>query len=96
MAIQQDVAAAREAVRQLEQVCGSIYNHYGSGIDVRRLRADVRRLSEDLDLLCGPPPPPTAARGVPEAREVIEDRPYDADFWQDAEDEGLGAAGPRR
>ena len=92
MALQQDVASARKAVRDLEKACTAIYSCYGSGIDVRRLRADVKRLSEDIDLLCGPEPEATAARGVPGSREVIEDRAYAADFWQDAEDEGLGAA----
>lgn len=91
MALQQDVAAARHAVRQLETACMAIYSHYGSGVDVRRLRADVRRLTEDLDLLCGAAPPEVA----PVKREVIEDRSYSADFWQDAEDEGLGASGRR-
>ena len=91
MALQQDVAAARQAVRSLESACTAIYAHFGSGIDVRRLRADVRRLNEDLDLLCG------AQRVEPEPaqRQVIEDRPYSADLWRDAEDEGLGATGRR-
>ncbi|MDP9433949.1 MAG: hypothetical protein M3P93_01600 [Actinomycetota bacterium] len=89
MALQQDVAAARQAVKNLESACAAIYAHFGSGIDVRRLRADVRRLNEDLDLLCG------AQRVDPEPvqRQVIEDRDYAADFWRDAEDEGLGATG---
>ena len=91
MALTQDVAAARHAVRQLETACTAIYSHYGSGIDVRRLRADVRRLTEDLDLLCGAAPP----EQPPMPREVIQDQPYAADFWRDAEDEGLGATGRR-
>lgn len=87
--VDDDISAARRAVRSLEQVATALLRHYGDTPDTRRLQADVGRLADDLDLLCGreapaapaPPPPP---------REVIPDSSYTHDFWMDAEDEGLG------
>ena len=89
MAVQDDVAAARKAVHTLQQAVAGVTRHYGDSVDVRRLKADVSRLSDDLDLLCGSAVPrsPAAASGP---LEVIPDKEYDHDFWMDAEDEGLG------
>ncbi|MGB8649382.1 MAG: hypothetical protein WCD35_01840 [Mycobacteriales bacterium] len=84
MALQDDVTAARDAVRALERASAAVASHYGGSVDARRLQSDVARVAEDLHLLCGaePPPPPTL--------EVIDDTVYPQDFWMDAEDEGLG------
>jgi hypothetical protein len=85
--LQEDVAAARRAVLDLERATSAVSRHYDDTVDVRRLKADVARLSGDLDLLCGgrpSSPPPTL--------EVIDDTPYSHDFWMDAEDEGLGSS----
>lgn len=87
MSLQDDVAAARRAVLDLEQACARVVQHFDDTVDVRRLEADVARLSGDLDLLCG-----AAPSAPPPALEVIEDREYAHDFWMDAEDEGLGAS----
>ena len=83
------VAAHPGQVGALEQ------RQLGRGV-AGRDRADVARLDDDLDLLCGtalpqeaPPPPPTAAR------QVIPDHSYAHDFWMDAEDEGLGRSDRR-
>ena len=86
MSFQDDVSAARRAVVALEQATASVSRHYDDTVDVRRLRADVERLSGDLDLLCG-----AAAVAPPRDLEIIDDRAYAHDFWMDAEDEGLGA-----
>ena len=90
MSLDTDVRAARQAVVALDQACHAVAQHFGDSVDVRRLRTDVARVREDLDLLCG-------AERAAEARplEVIEDREYEPDFWQGAEDEGLGVAGHR-
>jgi hypothetical protein len=85
VSLQEDVAAARRAVVDLEQATAAVSRHYQDTVDVRRLKADVERLSADLDLLCGAPP---SARTEP--LEIIPDTEYAHDFWMDAEDEGLG------
>lgn len=87
MALQDDVAAARRAVVALEEATGAVSRHYADTVDVRRLHADVSRLSGDLDLLCG-----AAAAPPPQALVSIADTEYAHDFWMDAEDEGLGAS----
>ena len=89
MALQEDAAAARRAVLALEEATAALGRHYDDTVDVRRLKADVARLSSDLDLLCGAAPSST-----PPTLEVIPDTEYSHDFWMDAEDEGLGASGP--
>ncbi len=97
MAQENDVAAAREAVRALEQAVTALVRHYPGSVDAQRLRLDTTRVTEDLALLCGEPagpaelPPPP----VTPARVIIADTPYAHDFWMDAEDEGLGGAGYR-
>lgn len=90
MALQDEVAAARRAVQQLEQATTFLRRHYGDSLDARRLEGDVARLGTDLDLLCGPATPDVAPQ-----LEVIPDTDYAHDFWMDAEDEGLGASDRR-
>jgi len=85
MAVQDDVATAREAVRSLEQAVAAVTGHYPDSVDARRLRSDVARVAEDLHLLVGQEPPEK-----PRELEVIEDTVYPQDFWMDADDEGLG------
>lgn len=89
MAVQDDVAAAREAVQAVERAISALARHYSDSVDAKRLRLDTSRLSEDLELLCGRQAPPQATAPV-RPLEVIEDRDYDHSFWMDAEDEGLG------
>ncbi|MCW2501389.1 MAG: uncharacterized protein JWN87_3065 [Frankiales bacterium] len=87
MAVQDDVTTARDALRALERAVATVSGHYGDAVDARRLRLDLERVSQDLDLLCGrdsAPPPPAAPL------QVIDDTTYPQDFWMDAEDEGLG------
>jgi hypothetical protein len=89
--LDEDIAAARRAVHRLEQAAAAVTAHYsGDSPDARRLAADVARLAEDLDLLCGAEKSAPAQAAAP-AREIIEDRDYEPDFWRDAEDEGLGS-----
>lgn len=88
MPIQDDAAAARRAVQDLKTAIDTLTRHYSDTVDVRRLRADVARLDEDVDLLCGTAQPRSAAERPP--LEVIPDNEYAHDFWMDAEDEGLG------
>jgi hypothetical protein len=53
MSLEQDVAAARQAVDALERACGPLIGHFGDTVDARRLKIDVARLRDDLNLLCG-------------------------------------------
>jgi hypothetical protein len=88
MASQDDVAAAREAVRALKRATVSLVRQHGDTVDARRLIVAVDRVAEDLDLLVGSAP--SAAAAAPVRLQVIDDTSYPQDFWMDAEDEGLG------
>jgi hypothetical protein len=91
-----DVKAAREAVKALTEAVAGLTRHYPDTVDVRRLQADVARLDDDLDLLCGTAlPQEEAPPPVRPARQVIPDHTYAHDFWMDAEDEGLGRSDRR-
>jgi len=93
--VDDDISAARRAARTLEQAAAALVRHYGDTLDVRRLQADVGRVTDDLDLLCGKAPS-VAPAPPPVQREVIPDTAYAHDFWMDAEDEGLGYSGGGR
>jgi hypothetical protein len=79
MSLEQDVAAARGAVDALEQACAPLTGHFGDTVDSRRLRSDVARLRDDLNLLCGAQSRPTY-------------EPFAA-VYGDGDDEGLGGSG---
>ena len=96
MAVQDDVAVARDAVRSLERAVQALSQHYGASLETRRLKADAGRLGEDLDLLCGREAQPAASLPPVRPLEVIEDKDYDHSFWMDAEDEGLGRSSHTR
>ncbi|MCW2807713.1 MAG: hypothetical protein JWQ93_1668 [Marmoricola sp.] len=88
MAVQDDVAAAREAIRALKRATVALVRHHGDSVDTRRLIVAVDRVAEDLDLLVGNDAASTPA--APPKLQVIDDSAYPQDFWMDAEDEGLG------
>ncbi len=56
MSVEDEVAAARAAVDDLERATARVTGHFKESIDVRRLRLDVSRLREDIDLVCGARP----------------------------------------
>ena len=95
MPVQDDVNAVRRAVTALKQAVDGLARHYADTNDLRRLRTDVSRLGEDVDLLCGSAVPRSAPPVPQTPREVIADTSYTHDFWTDAEDEGLGRADRR-
>ena len=90
MPVKDDAAAARRAAQALKQAVDTLTRHYPDTVDVRRLRTDVSRLNDDLDLLCGSALPREQPDGPRPALEIIPDLEYGHDFWMDAEDEGLG------
>jgi hypothetical protein len=81
MSLEQDVAAARRAIDDLEQACTRVTRHFRDTVDSRRLRVDVARLRDDLGLLCGAAP--AYARGQLSS----------AVTWTDADDDGVGGSG---
>ncbi|MCY7364461.1 MAG: hypothetical protein LH469_03975 [Frankiaceae bacterium] len=95
MPVQDDVNAVRQAVTALKRAVDGLARHDADTNDVRRLRTDVSRLSEDVDLLCGTAVPRPAEPTQIAPREIIADTSYAHDFWIDAEDEGLGRADRR-
>jgi hypothetical protein len=82
MSLEQDVAAARRAVDALEQACTPLTRHFGDTVDARRLRIDLSRLRDDLNLLCG------SARH----HDVYRGDAYAA-VWDDGYDEGITGLG---
>jgi hypothetical protein len=79
MSVEQDVAAARQALDALERASTSVAKHFGDTVDARRLRVDVTRVRDDLNLLCGSQP-------------YSAYEPF-AGVYGDGDDEGLGGAG---
>ncbi|MGR6963340.1 hypothetical protein ACU610_02615 [Geodermatophilus sp. URMC 61] len=83
MSLEQDVAAARRAVDELEAACSPLTRYFGDTVDARRLRIDVARLRDDLTLLCGA----AATRGVPGV-------PFSPGVsWDDGYDDGVAGSG---
>jgi len=95
MPVQDDVKAVRQAVTALKQAVDGLARHYADTNDVRRLRTDVSRLGEDVDLVCGTAVPRLAPQVERPPMEIIADTSYAHGFWMDAEDEGLGRADRR-
>ena len=58
MSLEQDVAAARDAVEALDRACVPITRRFGDTVDARRLKLDIGRLRDDLNLLCARTPAP--------------------------------------
>lgn len=77
MSVEQDVARARETVDRLDQACGLVLRHFGESVDARRLRVDLARVRDDLDLLSH-----ARARG--------HGQPSAASSWGDDFDEEIG------
>ena len=79
MSLEQDVATARRALDDLDRACASLTRRTGETVDARRLRSDIGRVRDDLDLLSGLPSYP-------------DQEPF-AGVYGDGDDEGFGGAG---
>jgi hypothetical protein len=92
MTATEDLAAATGHVAALRDAVASLQAHVGETVDVCRLKDDVARLQADLTLVArasglGDAPGPVGEKVY------IPDGDYDPSFWQDADDEGVGAMG---
>lgn len=92
MTASEDLAAAAGHVSALRDTVASLQARVGETVDMARLKDDVARLRADLQLVaraCGLADAPQVAG----EKVYIPDGDYDPSFWQDADDEGLGAIG---
>ncbi len=92
MTASEDLAAAAAHVSALRDTVASLQAHVGETVDVGRLKDDISRLRADLQLVaraCGLPDAPQASG----EKIYIPEGDYDPSFWQDADDEGIGAIG---
>jgi hypothetical protein len=83
VSLEQDVAAARQAVEAVEAACAPLTRYFGDTVDARRLMLDVARLRADLTLLCG-----SARR-----RDALGVPPFPAVLWDDGYDPGTVGSG---
>jgi hypothetical protein len=86
MSLEQDVAAVRRAVDALEQACAPLTRHFGDTVDARRLRLDVARVRDDVNLLC------SGGRRDAHTGGVYAGDAYAA-VWDDGYDEGIAGLG---
>ena len=89
MVVDSNIATARGAVLALERAAARLFARYGDTVDARRLRLDLVRVREDLDLLCGSERAPSTPQ-----LEIIDEAPYSPGLWVGAEDEGVGSSRP--
>ena len=82
MSVEQDVAAAHDAIDALERACSSVTRHFGDNLDARRLRVDLGRLREDLTLLSRSRPRPSY-------------EPFAGAIYDDGFDQGMDIPGRR-
>jgi hypothetical protein len=89
MSMHQDVSDVHRALTALERAVGALQTRYVDSIGLRRLASDVNRLRDDLAELGELRPGKPAGDGLPRLQ-FVPDKPYDPDFWRDADDEGVG------
>jgi hypothetical protein len=83
MSLEQDVAAARRAVEEVEGACDPLTRYPGDAVDAGRLTVDPARVRNDLTPLCGA----AAARGV----RGVPTSPGGS--WDDGYDDGVARSG---
>jgi hypothetical protein len=89
MPMQEDVAEVRRALAALQRAVSTLETRYADSLGLRRLTSDVRRLAEDLDELGDLRLAKPTGDRLPRLQ-FVHDKPYEPDFWRDADDEGVG------
>jgi hypothetical protein len=92
MSVNDDLHAAASHVAGLRRSVTGLSRELGNTVDVQRLRDDVVRLANDVDLLARSAGVGTHDRaGAPGEIVFIPDDDYDPSMWADVEDEGVGS-----
>ena len=93
MGVQEDLTTAAGHVAGLRKAVTALASDLGNTVDVQRLRADVVRLADDVDLVARAAGIGSHDRaGGPGEIVFIPDEDYDPAMWADADDE-LGPHG---
>jgi hypothetical protein len=93
MSVRDDLTAAAGHVAGLRRSVTALTKELGNTIDLQRLRDDVVRLADDVDLVArGAGVGSQDRAGGPGEIVFIPDEDYDPALWSDAEDEGVGPA----
>ena len=92
MGVRDDLTAAAGHVAGLRRAVTALSQDLGNTIDVQRLRDDVVRLADDVDLVARAAGVGSQDRaGGPGEIVFIPDEDYDPSMWSDVEDEGVGS-----
>ena len=89
MSVHDDLTSVQRCLDDLQRSVGRLEQQMGTGLEMRRVRADADHLRESVALLREAASSPSAPR-KPELV-TIPDTPYDPSLWVDTDDEGLGA-----
>jgi hypothetical protein len=88
MSVRDDLTAAAGHVAGLRRAVTGLSKELGNTIDVQRLRDDVVRLADDVDLVARAAGVGSQDRaGAPGETVFIPDEDYDPAMWADADDE---------
>ncbi|MFJ4844150.1 MULTISPECIES: hypothetical protein [unclassified Streptomyces] len=91
MSLQDDLTSVQRRLDELGRAVSRLEQQVGDSLDMRRVRADTKHLSDDLALLRDSVGATHAGQKPRPEMVTIPDTPYDPSFWSGAEDEGLGA-----
>lgn len=91
MGAHDSLARAAGHVAELRRDLAGVQSALGTTIDVQRLRDDIARLADDLDLLArGAGVGRQDRAGAPGEIVFIPDGDYDPALWSMGDDEGIG------
>ncbi|MFI6491900.1 hypothetical protein [Streptomyces sp. NPDC050564] len=89
MSVHDDLTSVQRCLDDLARSVGRLEQQIGTGLEMRRVRADADHLRESVALLREAAAQPAAPRRPDLV--AIPDTPYDNSLWTDSDDEGLGA-----